>query len=203
MGEVAPAAFLERVDRRIGAEGTVVDAVFGLRLALVERTPGDRGVESLVGKAVLHRHRHGTTERVQAEHGGRAQGVDPVDGDVRDEVPIDRIAEGFVDAHAVLVDRDPLRRAEHRGRFEAAKHHVGLEWIRSRVIEVDAAQLLVECAEHARRAVSDQVARSQRLDVPRDLVPVHLEARHGSAADDDDFVKGTGVLGRLLRGDNG
>jgi len=34
--EVAPAAFLEPIDRDIGAEGAVIDAVLGLRLTLIE-----------------------------------------------------------------------------------------------------------------------------------------------------------------------
>ncbi len=158
--EMTPAAFLEGVDRRIGAEGAVVDTVLGLSLALIERAAGYRGVESLIGEAVLHRHCRGAAQSIQPEHRCRAQYVDPVDGDIRNEVPIDRVAESLVDTHAVLVDRHALRRTEHRRRLEATKQQVGLEGVRERIVEIDGADLLIECAEHVGGTVAGQVACS-------------------------------------------
>ncbi len=124
--------------------------------------------------------------------------VDPVDGDVRNEVPIDRVAEGLVDAYAVLIDRHALRRTEHRRRLEATKQHFRLVGVRERVVEVDTTDLLVQCAEHAGGAVAGQVGCSQCLDVTGDLVLIDIEARDRSDADDDDFIEAARILGRLL-----
>ena len=55
------------------------------------------------------------------------------------QVPVDRVAEGLVDAHAVLVDRQTLRRTEHRRGLEAAIQDVGLE----RVIQVSLTLMLL------------------------------------------------------------
>ena len=45
----------------------------------------------------------------------------------RNQIPVDGVAEGFVDAHAVLIDREPLRRAGDRRGVEAAEEDVGLQ----------------------------------------------------------------------------
>ena len=61
-------------------------------------------VGALMGEAVLHRDADGAADGIEAEHRIVAEHRHVVDGDGRDEVPVDGVAEGFVDAHAVLVD---------------------------------------------------------------------------------------------------
>ena len=60
------------------------------------------------------------------------------DGDARDQIPADHLAERLVQPHAVHVDRQALRRAEQRRRGVAAIVHVGLERVVLHLVDVDA-----------------------------------------------------------------
>src|SRR5208282_6886915 len=95
----------------------------------IERAALEIGFETLPGEAVLHRHGDGATEGVEAEN--RIAGDDRrlVDRICWDEVPVDRVAERLVDAGAVLVDGQPLRRASDRGRVETTIEEVWLELV--------------------------------------------------------------------------
>ncbi len=110
-GELAPAVFLERAARRIDAPRPDPRAILQRDLPLAPGAAGDLGVTALVGEAVLHGQHHGAAQRVEAVDRIGAHYVDAVDGDVGEQVPVDRVAERLVDAHAILVDRQPLRRA--------------------------------------------------------------------------------------------
>ena len=71
----------------------------------------------------------------------------PSDGDARDEVPTDNIAEGLVHADAVHIDGDSLRRAQQRGGSKAAIVHVRLERVAVYFIDEHAVHALVERVE--------------------------------------------------------
>src|SRR5262245_50216319 len=64
--------------------------------------------------------RNRATKGVEAE--GRIVGPDirAADRDLRNQVPVDGVAEGFIDADALHVDGEPLRRALQRRSREAA-----------------------------------------------------------------------------------
>ena len=72
-----------------------------------------RGVEfgAAIGEAVLHLEAYRAAECVEAE--GRIVGPDvgPTDGDGWDEIPVDGVAEGFVDADTLHINRESLRGA--------------------------------------------------------------------------------------------
>ena len=96
----------------------------------------------------------------------------PIDGVLRDEVPIDDVAEHFVDAHPVLIDGEPLRRADYRGSNEAAVIEVELELISGLVAQRHAGQTPRQGIEQARRRRGIKIGGGKRLDIGRDLVAV-------------------------------
>src|SRR5262245_5271361 len=106
---VAPAIVFESLGGEVEAPFPVPDAV--LQRAADSAVGATRSVEvcAAISKAVLHLEAYRAAERVEAE--GRIVGPDvgPPDGDGWDEVPVDSVAEGFVDADALHVHREPLR----------------------------------------------------------------------------------------------
>src|SRR6202022_4847598 len=80
-----------------------------------------RGVEfgAAIGEAVLHLEAYRAAKRIEAE--GRIVGPDvgATDSDGRNEVPVDGVAEGFVDPHPLHIDRKPLWGALQRRGGEA------------------------------------------------------------------------------------
>ena len=103
----------------------------------------------------------------------------PADGVFGDEVPIDDVAEHFVDAHAVLIDREPLRRADHRRGDEAAVIEIVLELIAGLVAERDTGQPALKGVQQVRRLGVIEIWGGQRLHVGRNLVAVD-HARFGT-----------------------
>jgi len=87
-----------------------------------------------------------------------------------------------------LIDRETLGRAEHRRGLESAVQDVGLERIRQRVIDVDAADPGVQGIDEAGSAVLRQVACVKGLHISGHLVDVYRHSRHGRGADDHDLV---------------
>src|SRR6185437_13539467 len=71
---------------------------------LAEGAAGSLAREAVKGEAVLHRHQRGAAERVEPVDRVAADQIEAVDGEVRNQVPVDGVAEAFIDAHAVLVD---------------------------------------------------------------------------------------------------
>ena len=71
---------------------------------------------ALPGETVLHFNDDGAGERVEAEDGIAGDDLCLTDGGRRNQIPVDDIAIGFVDADAVHIDREAFGRARHRGR---------------------------------------------------------------------------------------
>jgi hypothetical protein len=95
---------------------------------------------SFIWKLIAPLEAYRAAERVETE--GRIVGPDvgAPDGNVWDEIPVDGIAEGFIDANALHVDRKPLRGALQRRGREAA-----IAQIRGELVALDVAN------EHARQ----------------------------------------------------
>ena len=72
----------------------------------------------MIGEAVLQLNVQRAAERVQAEHRVRSLQVHLVDRHVRQQIEIHRVAERLVEADAVDVNREALRRALQRRRLE-------------------------------------------------------------------------------------
>src|SRR5579864_8214718 len=109
--ELAPTILVEPMSGDIGGHVPSLLAVLELAAALAKGTASGLPFEALIGKAVLHRDDDRAAQGVEPVDRVRADHVEAIDRDIGDEIPIDRIAEGFVDADAILIDRDPLRRA--------------------------------------------------------------------------------------------
>ncbi len=128
-------------------------------------------------------------ERVQPEqrvrpghHRGRG------DGDCREEIPAHHLAKRLIEAHAVHVDRQPLRRAEQgRGRV-AAIVEVGLERIALDLVDMHAVEPAVEEVGEVERAAGGDLAVGRGLDRRRDLFERQLDARERRHFGDGDGV---------------
>ena len=153
--QIAPAALVQPVAGDIGRCVAGLLAVLELALDLTERAAGEIGLEALIGEAVLELDVHRAAEGVEAEHRVGAFEIDLVDGDVGDQVPIHRVAERLVEAHAVDIDGEPLRRALQRRGREPVIEQGRLKRIARSGIQVDAADLLVQ------RAHADRVCPSR------------------------------------------
>ena len=198
---VAETVVVQAADRRVDAEVTVFGAEFGIAVHIAERAAADLGVHALEGQAILHPQRDRAAERVQAEHGVVALHRERLQGEGRDEVPVDVVAEGFVQPHPVLIDGDALRHARDRRGLEAVIDEVRLELAALFVGQADVGQL---GADQARQGVGLAVAGEgghvHRLDLAGDLVGVDGGAGQGRVGDHGDGLDG-GVRGgsALLR----
>ncbi len=92
-------------------------------------------------EAIFHSDRDCAAERVQAEQRTGGHDVDAVDGNIRKQVPVDRVAESLIDAHAILVYRQTLRGAQCGRGLEAAIQNIGLERIGERVVGINTANV--------------------------------------------------------------
>jgi hypothetical protein len=70
-------------------------------------------IVAVITEAILHADGDTPTERIEAVYGARAHQLHPIDRNIRKQIPIDSVAERLVDAHAILIDRQSLRRTQH------------------------------------------------------------------------------------------
>src|ERR1700730_8726202 len=103
----------------------------------------------MVAKAILHLDGNRSPQGIEpvdriAGHEGHA-----IDGVLRNEIPVDEVAEDFVDAYAVLVDRQSLRGSDHRRGGEAAIVEVALKLVSALVAERNAGQAPVDRIQQA------------------------------------------------------
>ncbi len=100
--------------RDIGAPVAEFGAVLQRSLHSPERSALNLLLEPLISEAVLHLQVDRAAQRIEAEDrvaGGEISALDRIG---RDQVPVDGVAEGFVDADSVHVNRKALRRALQR-----------------------------------------------------------------------------------------
>ena len=74
----------------------------------------------MIGVSILHLERESATRCVEAVDRIAGNERQLVDGLLRDQVPIDDVAEDLVDAYSVLIDGESLGRADHRAGDVAA-----------------------------------------------------------------------------------
>ena len=158
---VAPAIFLENSRRR-----RKTPSVRRCRRPATDRSEAAKrsvvkfGLRTLIAEPVLHLHRQSAAERVQAEHGLRpGQHLHAIDCRHGNEIPIDRIAERIVDAHAVLIDGQSLRQSQERRCGETAKVEVGLQRVVLSMIDAHAAELPVQEVAQVERLRALQLLR--------------------------------------------
>jgi hypothetical protein len=80
-------------------------------LDLAARAAGQVRLEAMIGEAVLELDIHRTAAGVESEHRIGSLEIDPVDGNVGDQVLIHRIAEWLIEADTVDIHGESLRRS--------------------------------------------------------------------------------------------
>src|SRR5205809_4936861 len=142
--EIAESAVAQTFEGAI--DGKIVDLLAPLRRTLdpPERAAHRVDFGALVIEAILHQHVDRSAQRVEAERRIVGHDGDRPDRSGRDQVPVDGVAECFVDAHPVLVNRKSLRSTGHRGSNKTAKLDVWLKWIAADFADDDARHLLLK-----------------------------------------------------------
>ena len=177
------------VVRRVGSRQKTIPAIectahLEIELASTERSAGclDRCAGELATVLGLDRQR--SAEGVEPEHRVRAgHQIDPRDRRARDQIPVDDIAEGLVDAHAIEEHRQSLRRAENGRSGEATKVDVGLVRIALRGIGRDAAGVVEHEVAEGWPALPIDFARAKRLHIGRDILERNAESGQRGRAD--------------------
>jgi len=105
--------------------------------------------------SALGLHRQGPTQGVETEH-RVGPGHERHSGDrlLGNQIPVHRVAEGFVDAHAVDVHRQALGRAEQGRGGEAVIIDVGLKRIVLALADADAAEVVVQVIRQIQRLLA-------------------------------------------------
>jgi hypothetical protein len=170
---VAPTSIVGRVGCRVDRQAAILYA--GLHTAREPTVHAAQPIDlsAMVVEAVFHIDRNRAANGVEAEH--RVVGLQGefVDGDFREERPIDDVAIGFVDANAVLIDGDALRGAGHRRRHKAAVVEILLIWIAGLVFERCKRKAACQSLEQVGRLRVLEILRPHRLrNIGRYLVPV-------------------------------
>src|SRR5919204_1032414 len=182
-GLVAPAVVFESLAGDIERPFATPDAV--LQPTANATVGAARGVEfrAAIGKAVLHLEAYRAAKRVEAE--GRIIGPDvgAPDGNVRDEIPIDGVAEGFIDADTLHVNRKPLRGALQRRGGEAAIAQIRGELVALDVANEHARNALLQRLGHVWRIDAREILGRERLHHGRHLVAVKAEPGYGRGGD--------------------
>ena len=192
---VTPAILLEIVGRHIPAERPGLAAVFQLDAAAPEAAAGQFGTGAGIGKAVLGTNRQSTAEGVEAEHRIRTgHQVDAGNCRIGQQFPVHRVTEGFIDAHAVNINRQPLRRTEQGRGGETAVVEIGLKRIALDLVEIDAGQLAGHELGQAQRLLLFQLAAADALDIGRHVQPRDADTGQRRIADD---LNGLGSHHRL------
>ena len=135
--------------------------------------PPEFVLDAVVGEAVFHLERQRTADGVEPVDRIAWHQRHAADRGFRDEVPIDEIAEHLVDAYAVLINRETLRRADDRGGDKAAIIEVALKLVAGLIAERDARYAARQRAQQIGCGPLVEVRGRKRLDVRWDFVAVH------------------------------
>ena len=198
---VAPSIVLESFRGKIESPLTAAHAVLHGAADTSVGAPGRVEFESVVVEAVLHLQADRSAEGVEAERRIVGPDVGAADRDRRDEIPVDGVAEGFVDANALHVDSKPLRGALQRRGREAAIAQVLEEAIALDVSGDDAGNPLLQGIEYIGRIDAREIFRGNGLRHRRHLVAIKADAGHRRGR--DDLVGRQRAGYRSRRGSNG
>src|ERR1700704_1992189 len=192
-GKIAKAAVVQSFEGAI--DGKIVDLLAPLRRTLdaSERAVHRVVLGALIVEAILHPHVNRSAQRIEAERWIVGHDGDRPDGGRRDQIPVDGVTGRFVDAHAVLVDRERLRGSGDRGRDKTAKLYVRLEWIAANFADDDAGHLLLQSVRDVQRPGALDLAGTKRVDACRHLVDIYSRGRRrrGRGRVDNDPPQGS------------
>ena len=179
--------------------GPILALVTGLDFGAVTLPPPavHLGLGTLKRKAVLHVDGDRAAERVQAEHRVAVDQIHAADRRLGYEIPLDGVAERFVDADAILEHRDALGFAEQGRGGEAAVAHVLLVGIVLHVDDGDAAELTVDKIGQGPRWMAVEIFLGNRLRIARNLISRYAGAEQWGSAENFDI--GENLDGVILR----
>ena len=112
--QIAPAVLVHSARRDINRGITALLAVLEVAAERRERPAEYLELAAVIGEAILELHVQRATEGVQAEHRVRAFQVHRVDRHAGQQIEIDGVAKCLIEAHAVDIDGQPLRRTLQR-----------------------------------------------------------------------------------------
>src|SRR3984957_5667316 len=148
-------------------------SVLNFLLSAIERAGANISLETLPREAVLHGYGHRAAQCVESEDWVSSNDRGLVDRILWNKLPIDRVAERLVDAHAVLIDGEADRRSADSRRVKSAIHEVRLK-----VVARDIAD------GHSRR-LTRQGLRQGRVVEGLDVLRVRLPDSEGRLGDID------------------
>ena len=160
--QVAPSVLMLLAAGEVEREVASTRAVLAVCGDGTERSPGQVGLAALPAEAVAEVNVHRAAEGVQSvDRVGVLKG-DTIDRDLRQQVPVDRVAERFVEADPVHVHGQPLRCALERGGLETVVEQRWLKRITGRAVELQAGYVGIKCIQQVRRSSEVEVRPAQR-----------------------------------------
>ncbi len=135
-----------------GVEGSLREAARDATLGIAEAAAGSARFDAGAGEAGLCFKQDGAAQRVEAVDRAGVEDRETRNRRLRDQVELDGVAEGLVEARAVEIDGEALRLALERGSDEAAIDEIGLPGIVLRVLKRDARDGAGERTEQVGRA---------------------------------------------------
>ena len=181
---VAPSVVLEALGGEIETPFAAAHAILHGAADAPVGAAGRVKFKSVVVEAVLHLQADRAAERIEAERWIVGPDVGAADGDRRDQIPVDGVAEGFVDANALHVDGKPLRGALQRRGREAAIAQVLEEAVALDVGGDDAGNPLLQGIEYVGRIDAREIFGGNGLRHRRHLVAIKADAGHRRGRDD-------------------
>src|SRR5262249_39074159 len=156
----------------IGADIADLLAILQCGLILTERAAREITLETVKVEAVFHLDHESAAEGIEPIDRVRRNNARAINGEVGDEIPIDVVAERFVEPDTVLIDCNPYGGAEDGRALEAAVEHVRLKRIALVLFDIDAADPLVELRRERCRPLCRNVGCGQALRVGWHLVAI-------------------------------
>ena len=201
---IAPAVFTKPVACAVPTKGTVVAAVLQLGVGAIETAAGKLDLATGMRETALGPHGQRTAQRVQTESRvGTGDQVNAGNRRIGDQIPVDRVTEGLVDANTIDEDRQPLRRAEQRRSGEATVIDVGLIGVARHFIHGHGRHLAHQLFGDVLAFDFVEPAVVERLDVGRKVQARHADAGKRRGADNFDGGRGHDILSGKGRGKGG
>src|ERR1700732_5323699 len=162
-------------------DGKIIDLFSPLRRTLdaPERAAHRVDFGAVVVEPILHLHVDCPAQRIKTESGVVGHHGNRFYRSGWNQIPVYGVAERFVDAHSILINREPLRRAGHRGCDEATKLQVWLEWIAGNFMDNDTRHVFVQGIRDIWRPDELDLICVNHIDACRHLIDLYARTRYG------------------------
>src|SRR3984957_3542511 len=179
----APPTIVDLCRRHIDQVIPNLFSLLNFLLSAIERAGANIPFEPLPGEAVLHGYGHRAAQRVESEDwvSGNDRGL--VDRILWNKLPVDRVAERFVDAHAVLINGEADRGSPASRRVKSAIHEIWLEIVARDVADSHSRRLARQRLRQGRVVEGPDVLRIRLPDSERRLGDIDVTAAGRSLRD--------------------